>query len=58
MRDRLRRLGLRPVQYWVPDTRSSRFADEAHAQSLSVARSPHEAADQEFVEAISEFDAE
>ena len=38
-RARLRRQGLRPVQIWVPDTRSPAFTTEAHRQSLAVARS-------------------
>ena len=57
-RSRLRKQGLRPVQIWVPDVRSKAFADAAHRQSLAVARSPHAKADQEFVDAISAWDAE
>ena len=57
-RSRLRKQGLRPVQIWVPDVRSKAFADAAHRQSLAVARSPHAKADQEFVDAISTWDAE
>ena len=52
-RQRLRKKGLRPVQIWVPDVRSRAFAAEAHRQSLAVARSPHAADDQAFVDAIS-----
>ena len=54
-RARLRKQGLRPVQIWVPDTRSAAFAKEAHRQSLAAARSPHAAEDQAFVDAISEW---
>jgi hypothetical protein len=57
-RARLRKRGLRPVQIWVPDVRSKAFAQAAHRQSLAVAKSPHEKADQEFVDAISAWDAE
>lgn len=32
----LRASGLRPVQIWVPDTRSSGFADECRRQSLAL----------------------
>ena len=53
-RERLRRQGLRPIQIWVPDTRSPSFAAEAHRQSAAVAASPHEAEDQEFVDAVSD----
>ena len=57
-RSRSRKRGLRPVQIWVPDVRSKAFRQAAHRQSLPVARSPHAKADQEFVDAISAWDAE
>jgi hypothetical protein len=57
-RARLRRAGLRPVQIWVPDVRSKSFARAAHRQSLAVAKSPHAASDQDFVDAISAWNAE
>ncbi len=53
-RERLRRQGLRPIQIWVPDTRSPAFIAEAHRQSAAVAASPHEAEDQAFIEAVSD----
>jgi len=46
---------LRPIQIWVPDVRSPAFKAEAHRQSLAVARSRHARADQEFIDAISEW---
>jgi DNA-binding LacI/PurR family transcriptional regulator len=52
-RDRLRRLGLRPIQIWVPDTRSPEFAAEAHRHSAAVAASPYEPEDRAFIDAIS-----
>ena len=52
-RHRLRAMGLRPVQIWVPDVRAAEFVAEAHRQSAAIAASEHEAADQEFVDAIS-----
>ena len=55
-RERLRRQGLRPIQIWVPDTRSPAFAVEARRQSAAVADSPDEAADQAFIDAISNRD--
>ena len=55
LRQRLRKQGLRPIQIWVPDVHSPEFAAEAHRQSLAVARSPHAAEDQAFVDAISEW---
>ena len=57
-RARLRTQGLRPVQIWVPDVRSKAFARAAHRQSLAVARSSHAQKDQQFVDAISTWDAE
>jgi len=53
-RKRLRELGLRPIQIWVPDTRAKAFRAEAHRQSLAVAKSPAEGADQAFIDAVSE----
>ena len=55
-RDRLRTQGLRPVQIWVPDVRSSAFAAEAHRQSLAVAESARAVDDEEFIAAISADD--
>ena len=53
-RQRLRQQGLRPIQIWVPDTRSSAFAKEARRQSIAVARSSHAGEDQAFIDKISE----
>lgn len=53
-RERLRAQGLRPVQIWVPDVRSTAFKAEASRQSALVAASPHEADDQAFIDAASE----
>ena len=39
----LRAAGLRPVQIWVPDTRSRRFRAAARRQSLMLKDDPHEA---------------
>jgi len=52
-RERLRAQGLRPIQVWVPDTRSPRFAAEASRQSRRVASSRYAAKDQAFIDAIS-----
>lgn len=53
-RQRLRQQGLRPIQIWVPDIRSAEFREQAHRQSLAVARSLHAHEDQAFIDAISE----
>ena len=52
-RERLRAQGLRPIQIWVPDTRSPRFAAQASRQSRLVAASRHASEDQAFVDALS-----
>lgn len=55
-RERLRKQGLRPVQIWVPDTRSRSFKAQAHRQSLAVAESELESEDQAFINAVSDLD--
>jgi hypothetical protein len=57
-RARLRRRGLRPIQIWVPDVRSRRFAREAHRQSERVGHTASETEEQEYIDAISEWPAE
>jgi hypothetical protein len=57
-RERLRQQGLRPVQVWLPDTRSPEFAAEAHRQSLAVARSRQEKDDLDFIDSLLDRDDE
>ena len=57
-RKRLRQQGLRPIQIWVPNVRSADFASEAHKQSQAVARSRFAKKDQDFVDSISDWNAE
>ena len=45
--------GLQPIQIWVPDVRSPRFAAEARRQSLLANAGSLEDGDQAFVDAIS-----
>jgi len=54
-RDRLRAQGLRPIQIWVPDTKTPRFAEEARRQSLLANATAYAAEDQAFVDSISWF---
>jgi len=54
-RDRLRAQGLRPVQVWLPDTRSVAFRAEARRQSELIAGSSSADEDQTFVDAVSEW---
>jgi hypothetical protein len=55
-RARLRRQGLRPIQIWVPDVRASSFKAEAHRQSLAVATSVAAREDQDFIDAVADWD--
>ena len=57
-RARLRAQGLRPIQIWVPDVRSPDFAAEAHRQARLVSGTHVADADQDFVDAISEWPGE
>jgi len=54
-RARMRAQGMKLVQLWVPDTSSPSFKAEARRQSRLIAANPHEAEDQAFIDAISEF---
>lgn len=55
-RTRLRGMGLRPIQIWVPDVRAASFKSEAHRQALAVAKSKHADEDQAFIDVISDWD--
>lgn len=52
-RERLRAQGLRPIQIWVPDTRSPKFAVQASRQSRRIAASRYAAKDQAFIDSLS-----
>lgn len=52
---RLRALGLRPIQIWVPDVRAPAFRAEAHRQSQAVAASPGATDDQAFIDSVSDL---
>ncbi len=53
-RDRLRSLGLRPIQIWVPDVRARAFRAQAHRQSLAVAASAQARDDQAFIDSLAD----
>jgi hypothetical protein len=55
-RENLRRMGLRPVQIWVPDTRSPAFAAEARRQCERVNEADRAESLMDWVESISQFD--
>ncbi len=52
-RRRMRARGYRPVQVWVPDVRSEKFAQEARRQAELIARSDRQGDDKDFIEAVS-----
>jgi hypothetical protein len=49
-RERMRAAGLRPVQFWVPDTRSPEFAAQVRLQCQSLKGDPAEAEVLRFTE--------
>jgi hypothetical protein len=51
-RDRMRAKGMRPIQIWVPDTRTRAFRAQARRQALAVAQSDFAAVDQEFIDSV------
>jgi len=55
-RQRLRLQGLRPVQVWIPDTRSESFLKAAHQQSAAASTSPYATEDQAFIDSINLID--
>ena len=55
-RERMRAKGLRPIQIWVPDTRTRAFKAAAHRQSLAVAQSVQEPEDQAFIDSLADVD--
>jgi hypothetical protein len=54
-RARLRSMGLKPIQIWVPDVRAASFKGEAHRQSLAAANSERAADDQAFLDTVSDW---
>jgi len=49
-------MGLRPLQIWVPDTRSPKFAAECRRQSLLAAQQLSEQEIMDFMEAAQDTD--
>lgn len=50
-RERLRAAGLRPVQFWVPDTRTPEFVAQVRSQCLALKSDAAEAEAINFAEA-------
>ena len=55
-RSRMRQKGLRPVQIWVPDTRSPAIARELARQSRLASRSPDEQEVMAFLDEVRDWD--
>jgi len=51
-RQKLKASGLRPVQLWVPDTRSRKIIAEARKQSIRVSSDSQEPRFMDFVESV------
>jgi hypothetical protein len=54
-RARLRASGLRPLQIWVPDTRTPRLAKEARRQSLLASSNASEQDVSAFIEDVADL---
>ncbi len=54
-RERMRALGYRPIQVWVPDVRTAEFEAAAHRASQAFARADAAGDDQAFVDTVSEL---
>lgn len=55
-RAEMRAKGLRPKQFWLPDTKDPAWREEARRQSALAAQSDQAADDQEFIDSISIWD--
>lgn len=54
-RERMRALGYRPIQLWVPDVRTAEFEAVAHRASQAFAHADAAGDDQAFVDAVSQL---
>ncbi len=55
-REQLRAEGLKPVQIWVPDTRSASFRRKCERESLSLATDPLEAETLDWIAEVADTD--
>lgn len=55
-RANLKAQGMRPVQIWVPDTRSAQFAAECRRQSALLNADPHERETLDWIEHAADTD--
>lgn len=54
-RDAMRRVGLRPIQLWVPDTRHRSFREECRRQSALLKNDPQEREVMSWIESVSDL---
>jgi hypothetical protein len=47
---------MRPIQFWVPDTRAPNFAEEARRQAHAVNAADERERIMDWIEAVSDFD--
>lgn len=55
-RESLRESGLKPLQIWIPDTRSESFRQLCRRESLLVASDPHEAEILDWIAQVADTD--
>jgi len=55
-REQLRAEGLKPVQLWLPDTRSQSFRRKCEKESLAVAADPLEADTLDWIAEVADTD--
>ena len=55
-RDSLRIAGMKPVQIWVPDTRSESFRRKCERESLSLVADPQEAETLAWIAEVADTD--
>lgn len=55
-REQLRAEGLKPVQIWVPDTRSESFRKKCEWESLSLTSDPLEAETLTWIDEVADTD--
>jgi hypothetical protein len=55
-RQQLRAEGLKPIQIWIPDTRSESFRQKCERESLSLVSDPQEAEILTWIAEVSDTD--
>jgi hypothetical protein len=55
-REQLRAEGLKPIQIWIPDTRSEAFSRKCEQESLSLAADPQEAEMLDWIAEVADTD--